>query len=186
MIIKKHKNLLTYLNLKYIIRKIADELDIKEDEVVEITTENAKAYTKNAIYDIKHLWLCVNLKIDYIGAFQTGTKYNHVEIDLCDVSGLNFVKEYKEFILEQLNLLDNITCKAMMGEFLLYYNDVLFGGIYDNRLLVKIVDTNKKYNMSEQIPYESAKPMYLVDDVDNKELLKEIVINTCKGLPNKE
>ena len=95
-------------------------------------------------------------------------------------------KEYKEFILEQLDLLDNITCKAMMGEFLLYYNDVLFGGIYDNRLLVKIVDTNKKYNMSEQIPYESAKPMYLVDDVDNKELLKEIVTETCKGLPNKK
>ena len=95
-------------------------------------------------------------------------------------------KEYKEFILEQLNLIDNITYKAMMGEFLLYYNNVLFGGIYDNRLLVKIVDTNKKYNMQEQIPYESAKPMYLVDDVDNKELLKEIVIETCKGLPNKK
>ena len=95
-------------------------------------------------------------------------------------------KEYKEFILEQLGLLDNITCKAMMGEFLLYYNNVLFGGIYDNRLLVKIVDTNKKYNMQEQIPYKSAKPMYLVDDVDNKELLKEIVIETSKGLPNKK
>ena len=95
-------------------------------------------------------------------------------------------KEYKDFILEQLNLLDSITCKAMMGEFLLYYNDVLFGGIYDNRLLVKIVDTNKKYNMTEQIPYESAKPMYLVDDVDNKELLKEIVTETCKCLSNKK
>ena len=95
-------------------------------------------------------------------------------------------KEYKDFILEQLDLLDNITCKAMMGEFLLYYNHVLFGGIYDNRLLVKIVDTNKKYSMQEQIPYESAKPMYLVDDVDNKDLLKEIVIETCKGLPNKK
>ena len=95
-------------------------------------------------------------------------------------------KEYKEFILEQLDLLDNITCKAMMGEFLLYYDDVLFGGIYDNRLLIKRVETNKKYNMGEAIPYESAKPMYLVDDVDNKELLKEIVIETCKGLPNKK
>ena len=91
-------------------------------------------------------------------------------------------KEYKEFILEQLDLLDNITCKSMMGEYLLYYNSILFGGIYDNRLLVKIVDTNKKYNMNEAIPYESAKPMYLVDEVDNKELLKEIVIETCKGL----
>ena len=95
-------------------------------------------------------------------------------------------KEYKGFILEQLDLLDNITCKAMMGEFLLYYDDVLFGGIYDNRLLVKIVETNKKYNMQEQIPYETVKLMYLVDDVYNKELLKEIVIETCKGLPNKK
>ena len=95
-------------------------------------------------------------------------------------------KEYRDFILEQLNLLDNITCKSMMGEYLLYYKDLLFGGIYDDRLLVKIVDNNKKYNMQESIPYESAKPMYLVDDVDNKELLKEIVIETCKGLPNKK
>lgn len=95
-------------------------------------------------------------------------------------------KEYKEFILEQLNLLDNITCRAMMGEYLLYYNNILFGGIYDNRLLVKIVDTNKKFNMNEQIPYETAKPMYLVDDVDNKELLKEIIIETCKGLTIKK
>ncbi|MBR3133242.1 MAG: TfoX/Sxy family protein [Clostridia bacterium] len=94
-------------------------------------------------------------------------------------------KEYNDFILEQLDLLDNITCKAMMGEFILYYNNVLFGGIYDNRLLVKIVDTNKKYNMQEQIPYENAKLMYLVDDIDNKELLKEIIIETCKGLSNK-
>ena len=96
------------------------------------------------------------------------------------------LKEYKEFILEQLDLLDNITCKPMMGEFLLYYNDVLFGGIYDNRLLVKIVDTNKKNNMNEAIPYENAKAMYLVDDIDNKELLREIVIETCKGLPIKK
>ena len=95
-------------------------------------------------------------------------------------------KEYRDFILEQLNLLNNITCRAMMGEFLLYYNNVLFGGIYDNRLLVKIVEANNKYNMQEQIPYERAKPMYLVDDVDNKELLKEIIIETCKGLQNRK
>ena len=95
-------------------------------------------------------------------------------------------KEYKDFILEQLDLLDNISYKAMMGEFLLYYNSVLFGGIYDNRLLVKIVDSNKKYNMQEQLPYDTAKPMYLIDDVDNKELLKEIVLETCKGLPSKK
>ena len=47
-------------------------------------------------------------------------------------------------------------------------------------------NTNKKYNMQEQLPYESTKPMYLVDDVDNMELLKEIILDTCKGLPNKK
>ena len=92
-------------------------------------------------------------------------------------------KEYKEFILEQLDLLDNITCKAMMGEFLLYYDDVLFGGIYDNRLLIKRVETNKKYNMGEAIPYESAKPMYLVDDVDNKEFLRNLLESVYEELP---
>jgi len=91
-------------------------------------------------------------------------------------------KDYRDYILEQLNLLDNITCKSMMGEYLLYYNGVLFGGIYDDRLLVKIVDSNKKYNMQESIPYESAKPMYLVDDVDNQETIRDIVLDTCKGL----
>ena len=69
-----------------------------------------------------------------------------------------------------------------MGEYLLYYNQVLFGGIYDNRLLVKIVKSNQKYHMQESLPYEGAKPMYLVDEVENKELLKEIVLETCKGL----
>ena len=91
-------------------------------------------------------------------------------------------KDYKDFILEQLNLLDDITCKSMMGEYLLYYNGLLFGGIYDDRLLVKIVDSNKKYNMQESIPYESAKPMYLVDDVDDQEVLRNIVLDTCKDL----
>lgn len=94
-------------------------------------------------------------------------------------------KDYKDFILEQLDLLNNITCRSMMGEYLIYYNNILFGGIYNNRLLIKIVDSNKKYNMKEQIPYKGAKPMYLVDDIDNKEMLKEIIIETCKNLPIK-
>ena len=91
-------------------------------------------------------------------------------------------KDYRDFILEQLNLLDNLTCKSMMGEYLLYYNGILFGGIYDDRLLVKIVVSNKKYNMKESIPYDGAKPMYLVDDVDNQDTLKDIVLDTCKDL----
>ena len=91
-------------------------------------------------------------------------------------------KGYKDFILEELRLLDNITCKPMMGEYLLYYDGILFGGIYDDRLLVKIVDKNKKYNMKESIPYEGAKKMYLVDEVDDIELLRNIVIDTFEDL----
>ena len=91
-------------------------------------------------------------------------------------------KEYKDFVLDNLHLLDNITCRPMMGEYLLYYNKVLFGVIYDDRLLIKRVDSNKKYNMEEVIPYKNAKPMYMIEDIDNIELLKEIVIDTCKDL----
>ena len=90
-------------------------------------------------------------------------------------------KDYKDFILEQLSILDNITCRSMMGEYLLYYNGILFGGIYDDRLLVKRVDNNKKYNMKEAIPYKGAKPMYLVDDVDNQDILRDIVLDTSEG-----
>ena len=91
------------------------------------------------------------------------------------------IKEYKDFILEQLNF-PGITCRPMMGEYLLYYNSILFGGIYDDRLLVKRVETNKKYNFNEVIPYKNAKPMYYVEDVDNIDILKEIVIDTCEGI----
>ena len=91
-------------------------------------------------------------------------------------------KEYKNFILEQLSVLGDITVKPMMGEYLLYKSGVLFGGIYDNRLLVKIIESNKKYDMPVVSPYEGAKPMYFVDELDDKEILKNIVLDTCKGL----
>ena len=89
---------------------------------------------------------------------------------------------YREYILDELNILENITYKPMMGEYLLYYNGILFGGIYDDRLLIKKVESNKKYHMEEVYPYENAKTMYLVDELDNKNLLKDIVLDTCKDL----
>ena len=95
-------------------------------------------------------------------------------------------KEYRDYILEQLSTLEDITFKPMMGEYLLYYKGVLFGGIYDDRFLVKIVDGNKKYNMEESIPYKSAKPMFLVDDVDNEDVLKEIIIDTYNELKRRK
>ena len=94
-------------------------------------------------------------------------------------------KDYKDYVLEQLSLLDGISVRPMMGEFLLYLNGLLFGGIYDDNLLVKRVENNKKYEMQEVIPYPGAKTMYLVDNVDNPELLKDIVLDTCSGLSRK-
>ncbi len=91
-------------------------------------------------------------------------------------------KEYRDFVSEQLSLLDDITVKPMMGEYLLYFKGKLFGGIYDNRLLVKITESNKKYGMVKALPYDGAKPMYFVDDLDDKERLKNIVTDTVKGL----
>ncbi len=91
-------------------------------------------------------------------------------------------KDYRDFIIDSLSLLDNITYKSMMGEYLLYYNGLLFGGIYDDRFLVKKTDSNKKYHMEEVIPYDKAKTMYLVSDVDNQDLVKDIVLDTCVGL----
>ena len=90
--------------------------------------------------------------------------------------------EYKDFILEQLSLLDNVTYRYMMSEYILYYNGIIFGGIYDDRLLVKKTNSNKKYNMKEAIPYNGGKAMYFVSDVDNMELLKQIVLDTVKDL----
>ena len=91
-------------------------------------------------------------------------------------------KDFRDFILEQLRELDNISCKPMMGEYLLYYNGILFGGIYDDRFLVKKVKTNQKYNMKDSIPYDGAKAMYLIEDVDDESALKDIILTTYEGL----
>lgn len=95
-------------------------------------------------------------------------------------------KEYKDFVLESLQILDHITCRPMMGEYLLYYNNVLFGGIYDDRLLVKRTKSNQKYHLQETIPYKGAKPMYELNDIENKDQLKEMIIDTCKDLSIKK
>lgn len=95
---------------------------------------------------------------------------------------MSSTKEYRDFVLEQLNFSDNITVKQMMGEYLLYYDGVLFGGIYDNRLLVKITENNQKYGMEKALPYDGAKPMYSVGDLDDKEKLKNIISDTYKDL----
>ena len=91
-------------------------------------------------------------------------------------------KEYRDYVLEQLNLLGDISYKPMMGEYLLYYRGVLFGGIYDDILLIKKVKSNEKYKLSEEIPYDGARSMYQIENIDDSEKLREIIINTYNDL----
>lgn len=91
-------------------------------------------------------------------------------------------REYRDYVLGQLSEVSDVTYRPMMGEFLLYSDGVLFGGIYDDRLLVKIVSENAQFGMREDIPYDGAKPMYLVEEIDDKGRLAEIIAATVNGL----
>lgn len=97
-------------------------------------------------------------------------------------------KEYLDFILEQLSDLDDISFRAMMGEYILYYHGRVFGGIYDDRLLVKPVPSAVKLmpDSKMELPYDGAKEMILVDDVDNREFLCELVRSMWEELPEKK
>ncbi len=94
-------------------------------------------------------------------------------------------KEYLEFILEQLSLLEDITYKAMMGEYIIYYRGKIVGGIYDERFLVKQTKSSLKLmpDAELELPYEGAKEMLMVDEVDNKEFLKELFDAMYPELP---
>ena len=97
-------------------------------------------------------------------------------------------KEYLDFVLEQLSELDEVSSRAMMGEYILYYRGKVFGGIYDDRLLVKPVSVaGQLIPYAElELPYDGAKEMILVDDVDNREFLCELVRNMWEELPEKK
>ena len=94
-------------------------------------------------------------------------------------------KEYLDFILEQVSELENVSYKAMMGEFIIYYEGKIIGGIYDDRLLVKPVQSAINYmpNAVYELPYDGAKEMLLVDDVDNKEYLTDLFNSMYDELP---
>ena len=94
-------------------------------------------------------------------------------------------KEYLAFILGQLSELEEITYRAMMGEFVIYYRGKIVGGIYDNRFLVKPVKAAIRYMSTAQyeVPYEGAKEMLLVEEVDNKEFLTGLFRAMYEELP---
>ncbi len=94
-------------------------------------------------------------------------------------------KDYLEFIMEQLNTLDDVSYRAMMGEYILYCNGKVVGGIYDNRLLIKQTSAAKRLipDAPLELPYEGAKEMYMVEDVDDRELLCELFPAVADELP---
>ena len=94
-------------------------------------------------------------------------------------------KEYLNYILEQLSELDRITYKAMMGEYIIYYDGKVVGGIYDDRFLVKPTKSAVKMmpDANLELPYEGAKEMLLVDDVEDKEFLRELIETMYNELP---
>ena len=94
-------------------------------------------------------------------------------------------KEYLDFVLEQLSELDEVSSRAMMGEYILYYRGKVFGGIYDDRLLVKPVPAAVMVmpDAELELPHDGAKEMLLVDDVDNRVFLCELVQSMWEELP---
>ena len=94
-------------------------------------------------------------------------------------------KDYLEFVLEQLSELDDISYRAMMGEYIIYFRGKVVGGIYDDRFLVKNTKSAVELmpDAELELPYEGAKKMLLVDDIENKEFLKELLEAMYEELP---
>ena len=94
-------------------------------------------------------------------------------------------REYLDYVLEQLSDLKGVTHRAMMGEYLLYFQGKLFGGVYDDRLLVKPVPAARALlpDAPEEAPYEGAKPMLLVEDMEDSALLARLVTAMEPELP---
>ena len=113
--------------------------------------------------------------VTYVLSFSVREEYNNMASS----------REYLDFILEQLSGLESITYRAMMGEFILYYRGKIIGGIYDDRFLVKPTKSAMAMmpDADREIPYEGAKEMLLVDNVDNREFLTELLTAMYDELP---
>ena len=94
-------------------------------------------------------------------------------------------KDYLEYVLDQLSSLDNITYRAMMGEYIIYYQGKIVGGIYDDRFLVKPTKSalDLMPDAFRALPYEGAKEMLLVEDIDDRDFLNELLNAIVYELP---
>lgn len=94
--------------------------------------------------------------------------------------------EQRDAMLEKLRFVPDLFCRAMMGEFLLYSAGQLFGGIYNDRLLLKRTAAGEKFGLPEEIPYQGAKPMYRIVELDDPVVVQTIIRETCALLPPKK
>ena len=85
-------------------------------------------------------------------------------------------KDYLEYVLELLKEVEGITYKKMMGEYMLYKDDIIFGGVYDNRFLIKKTKSLENSGLKEQIPYPSAKSMFIIDSEDPDEIKRLVLL----------
>ncbi|MBQ7460297.1 MAG: TfoX/Sxy family protein [Oscillospiraceae bacterium] len=94
-------------------------------------------------------------------------------------------REYRDFIMEQLSGLDGVSSRAMMGEYIVYLRGKVIGGIYDDRFLIKPVDSalSMMPNAARELPYEGAKEMLLVDNVDDRVFLCKLLESVYDELP---
>ena len=94
-------------------------------------------------------------------------------------------KEYLNFVLEQLSELEDITWRAMMGEYIIYYRGRVVGGIYDNRFLLKPTKAAETMmpNAKRELPYQGAKEMLLAEDIENKTFLRKMLEAMYDELP---
>ena len=86
-------------------------------------------------------------------------------------------KEYLEFVLEMLVSTQDISWRAMMGEYIIYCKGKVVGGIYDDRFLVKITASSKRLmpDATRELPYNGGKEMFLVEDIENKDFLSTLL-----------
>ena len=94
-------------------------------------------------------------------------------------------KEYLDYILDGLSLCDEVSYRPMMGEYVLYTCGKVIGGIYDDRFLVKITESSRRMlpNAPLEIPYEGAKEMLLIEDADDREFLRNLLLSMERELP---
>lgn len=95
-------------------------------------------------------------------------------------------KEYLDYVLDQLSLVEGITFRAMMGEYIIYCRGKIVGGIYDDRLLVKPVKSalEKLPDAPLEIPYDGAKKMILIEEIDDREFMAKLIESIFEELPS--